>query len=342
MTANLNRFNALVKLGEYLRNCDFEKPLYFDLQDKISQAIAANGWFTKETVLNALAAWGKVLTKEALSIWIKSHHFSNQSQPKTIALILAGNIPLVGFHDLISVWISGHQALVKCATKDEFLIPFLAELLEKEAGEKGFSFTKKTLAQYDAVIATGSTNSSRYFEYYFSKYPHIIRKNRNGVAVLDGTETETDLKGLGKDILQYFGLGCRNISKLYLPKGYDLNLIFGGLYGYAEVIHHPKYANNYDYNKAVYLMSEYDFLENGFILLRAHPAFSAPIACLHYEYYTNLEELKQELNNHNEQIQCIVSNCAIANKIPFGKTQEPKLEDYADGINTLCFLEKLS
>ena len=342
MTANLNRFNALVKLGEYLRNCDYNKTAYLDLKEKISKAQAANGWFTQEMIQKALSAWGEVLTEEMLLQWVKPHHFSVQNEPKIIALILAGNIPLVGFHDLISVWISGHQALVKCASKDEYLIPLLAEFLEKEAGEKGFRFTQKTLTEYDAVIATGSNNSSRYFEYYFSQYPHIIRKNRSGVAVLDGNETESDLIGLGNDILQYYGLGCRNISKLYLPKGYNLNLIFGGLYEQAEVIHHPKYANNYDYNKAVYLMSDYDFLENGFILLRENTDLSAPIACLHYEFYTNMEELKQHLSDHNEQIQCIVSHCEIPKKIPFGKSQEPMLDDYADGINTLHFLEKLN
>ena len=342
MTANFNRFNALVKMGEYLRNTDFNQKEYFELKTNIDKAQAANGWFTEENIHKSLSAWGKILTEEAISRWIKPHSFSSQSQPKIIALILAGNIPLVGFHDLVSVWISGHQALVKCASKDEYLIPVLAKFLENEAGEKGFQFTQSSLSDYDAVIATGSNNSSRYFEHYFSKYPHIIRKNRNGVAVLNGSESKSDLKKLGKDILQYFGLGCRNISKLYVPKGYDLDLIFGGLYEQAEVIQHSKYANNYDYNKAVYLMSEYEFLENGFLLLKEDAAFSAPIACLYYEFYADLEDLELELKKHSEQIQCIVSNASIPNTISFGKAQEPELDDYADGVNTLYFLENLN
>ncbi len=261
--------------------------------------------------------------------------------PQKIALILAGNIPLVGFHDLVCVWLSGHNALIKCASKDEYLLPYLTEFLEKETGENCFSYTKEPFTSFDAVIATGSNNSGRYFEHYFSSYPHIIRKNRNGVAVLDGSESIDDLKGLGNDILQYFGLGCRNVSKLYLPQGYDLDLIFGGLFPHADIIQHAKYANNYDYNKAVFLMSEFDFLENGFITLKEAREFSAPIACVHYEYYQDIEKLKKELISKENQIQCLISTLSIRDAIPFGKAQEPALNNYADGVDTLFFLNQL-
>ena len=218
----------------------------------------------------------------------------------------------------------------------------MTQFLEKEASSLCFKYIDKPLDKFDAVIATGSNNSARYFEYYFNKYPNIIRKNRNGIAVLNGKETKEELEGLGNDILQYFGLGCRNIAKVYLPKNYDLNLIFGGLYSHANVIEHNKYANNYDYNKALYLMTDDPFVENGFFILKEDARFSAPIASLHYEYYTNLASLKKHLKKNSNLIQCIVSNMDIENAIPFGTAQKPDLFNYADGVDTLKFLLNLN
>jgi len=341
MTANLKRFQALVKLGDYLRHFDAHTPDYEALAECIKKATAANGWFTQENIRKAFADWGNVLTEKKLNSWVQGYDFSNAIASKKIALILAGNIPLVGFHDLICVWLSGHQGIVKCASKDDFLLPYLAHFLEQQAKESCFTFTKEPFTHFDAVIATGSDNAGRYFEHYFGNHPHIIRKNRNGVAVLTGNESEEDLCKLGQDILQYFGLGCRNVSKLYVPKNYDLNQIFGGLYPLSEVIHHAKYANNYDYNKAVFLMSEFNFLENGFIILKESSAFSAPIACVHYEYYDALEELNEALKIHQDKIQCVLSQTPLPNSLPFGKAQQPELDDYADGVDTLAFLAKL-
>ena len=341
MTANLKRFEALVKLGNHLLHFDADQDSYAELNNHVTKAMAANGWFTIINIQKAFFDWGSALQESKLTSWLSPYTFPANKVPQKIALILAGNIPLVGFHDLVCVWLSGHNALIKCASKDEYLLPYLTEFLEKETGENCFSYTKEPFTSFDAVIATGSNNSGRYFEHYFSSYPHIIRKNRNGVAVLDGSESIDDLKGLGNDILQYFGLGCRNVSKLYLPQGYDLDLIFGGLFPHADIIQHAKYANNYDYNKAVFLMSEFDFLENGFITLKEAREFSAPIACVHYEYYQDIEKLKKELISKENQIQCLISTLSIRDAIPFGKAQEPALNNYADGVDTLFFLNQL-
>ena len=341
MKVNSKHVDALLKLGRHLLDFNPEDSVYAPLQKQIHQAIINNGWFTQETIKQSFASWGKALTQVNLEQWLTPYSLPTASQPKTIALVLAGNIPMVGFHDIICVWLSGHKALVKCASKDLFLLPYMTAFLEQEAGEQKITFTDQKLENFDAVIATGSNNAARYFDHYFSSFPNIIRKNRNGIAVLDGTETEEELKGLGRDILQYFGLGCRNVAKIYLPKAYDLNLIFGGLFPHAEVINHAKYGNNYDYNKAVWLMSEFDFLENGFFMLKEDSGFSAPISCAHYSYYENIEDVRKEIQVHKEAIQCVVSKLKIEGTIPLGTAQQPNVWDYADGIDTLSFLENL-
>lgn len=334
-----DRIKALEKLGHFLRHISEDNPRYDPFFEVIENAQHQNGWFKKNACLMAIKAWGVALEADYISKWIGPYALTTQAHRKTIAVIMAGNIPLVGLHDLISIWISGHKALVKCATKDNLLIPFLVST--DPFLESMTTFTKGKLEGFDAVIATGSNNAARYFDHYFSKYPHIIRKNKNGIAVLEGTESASDLEGLGKDMLQYYGLGCRNVSKLYLPKNFDLNQIFGGLYTYAHVIEMNKYANNYDYNKAVYLMSEFDFLENGFFLLREEKAISSPIATAHYEFYDDLTSLSKHLEEQQEYIQCIVSNAGITGAVAFGQAQNPALWDYADGVDTLAFLKSL-
>lgn len=341
MNRNTKRIDALIKLGIHLENYTVENPEFSELQICVEKAMQSNGWFTQQAIETVFKSWAFALKKNAIQKWLNTYSLPVKS-PKTIALILAGNIPMVGFHDLICVWVSGHKAQIKCASKDEVLLPYMTRFLEKEAGLASFDYVDQPFTQFDAVIATGSNNSARYFEHYFGQYPNLIRKNRNGVAVLDGTESKEDLEGLGSDILQFFGLGCRNVAKVYLPKDYDLNNLFGGLFPYADVIQHSKYANNYDYNKAVFLMSENDFLENGFFMIKESPEFSAPIACLHYEYYDTLDELKEHLNANSEAIQCIVSNLNMESFIPFGTAQKPNLWDYADQVDTLVFLSDLN
>ena len=339
MTELKNRIKALENLGNYFSDISDKDSQYDPLFDAIERANLQNGWFQREACMEAIQSWGEALQPKNISQWVNKYQINENNSPKTIAVIMAGNIPLVGLHDLISIWISGNRALIKCATKDSVLIPFIVEI--NPLFQSLTSFSDRKLEGFDAVIASGSNNAARYFDYYFSKYPHIIRKNRNGVAVLDGSETLEDMKNLGRDILQYYGLGCRNVSKLYLCKGFDLDLIFKGLYPYGNIIEMNKYANNYDYNKAVYLISEFDFKENGFFILRENQAITSPIGTVNYEFYEGLELLKKHLLDQQENIQCVVSNADIEGAIPFGQAQNPNLWDYADGVDTLEFLNRL-
>jgi hypothetical protein len=341
MNAISNRVEALIKLGIHLKGFDPNDPNYSDLQSHLVRAKKLNSWFTHKNIETTFESWGTALNEANIKKWLLAYELKKPNQPKNIALILAGNIPMVGFHDLLSVWVCGHKGLIKCASKDEVLLPFMTNFLEHHANEQAFSYEDQPLKGFDAVIATGSNNAARYFEHYFGNYPHIIRKNRNGIAVLNGLESKSDLEALGDDVLQYFGLGCRNVSKVYIPENYDLNALFGGVYPYAKIIEHPKYANNYDYNKAVFLMSEHEFLENGFFMLKQDPAFSVPIACLHYEYYKDEQGLKSHLNANKDAIQCIVSQMKLPGAIDFGTAQKPALWDYADGVDTIAFLNQL-
>lgn len=337
------RIIAFNRLGKFLREINPENPTYDSLFEVVYKAKDNNGWFSNENVLKSFAAWGELLNKQDLTLWTKKYQF-DQVEPKTVGLVLAGNIPLVGFHDVLSVLISGNKALVKCSSSDPLLIAFLINKLQEF--EPGFNdyieFTKERFTDFDAVIATGSNNAARYFEYYFSKVPNLIRSNRNGVAILEGNETKEQLEALAIDIIQYYGLGCRSTSKVFVPKGYDLNLIFGALYPHNNLMDSAKYANNYDYNKAVYLMSQFDILDNGFFILKEDSSYSSPVACLHYEYHENLEELENKLKIDRDLIQCVTSNFEGKGHFPFGKAQEPNLWDYADGKNTLDFLNILT
>ena len=348
------RINTFAELGRFLclfstENPDFsnfselQKELYAFFSDKVSAAVHHNGWFTKENVLFAIDQWGNALTRENLKNWLDNYDFSQISHPKTIGIVMAGNIPLVGFHDFLCVLLAGHKVQVKLSSNDKLLLPLIAEFLIAENAEfaKRISFSEGKLENFDAVIATGSNNTARYFKHYFGKKPNIIRKNRNSVAVLSGEETEEELTNLGEDIFRYYGLGCRNVSKLYLPEKYDFNKFFQAIFPWNPIVNHAKYANNYDYNKAVYLMSEFKLLDNGFLLLKEDPGFGSPISVLFYEFYKNEKELQEILNTNRDNIQCVVSNGSIKNSVDFGKTQFPKLSDYADGADTIGFLINL-
>lgn len=319
---------------------------FFDaFVDLIELSKSHNGWYTKEQVCFAIKAWAEALTEVNLNQWLSRYEwpFDGVQADKTVGLILAGNIPLVGFHDFLSVLISGHKVLVKTSSNDQHLLPFLAKYLIAVAPEfeTKITFIDAKLENFDAVIATGSNNTARYFEYYFKDKPSIIRKSRNSVAVLNGQETKEHLIALGDDIFRYFGLGCRNVSKLFVPKGYDFTAFFEAIFVYQDVIHYEKYANNYDYNKAVFLMSNFKLLDNGFLTLKEDSSHASPISSVFYEYYENLEEVENRLVADQDSIQCIVSNDLVKKSIPFGTTQKPKLWDYADGIDTISFLAKL-
>ena len=345
--------SSFIALGKFLNQFSFEKNtkdqtvlnndlFYDDFITLIELSQSHNGWFTPEQVYYSIQSWAEALTESNLTEWLSSYDFSKTTSKK-VGLILAGNIPLVGFHDFLSVVISGHDVLVKTSSNDQYLLKFLAKFLiaiEPKLADK-ITFVEGKLEGFDAVIATGSNNTARYFEYYFKDKPSIIRKNRNSVVILDGKESHEDLVNLGEDIFRFFGLGCRNVSKLFVPKGYDFDRFFKAMYEYKDVIYYEKYANNYDYNKAVFLMSNFKLLDNEFLTIKEDTSYSSPISSVFYEFYEDLEVLKNRLENDNEQIQCVVSNNLVANSIAFGQTQKPKLWDYADNVDTLAFLSKI-
>ncbi|MFE3848799.1 acyl-CoA reductase [Flavobacterium sp. LB3P45] len=304
---------------------------------KLSQS--HNGWYTPEQVYYSIHSWSEALTEENLNQWLSAYDFKIDKS-KNIALILAGNIPLVGFHDFLSVLISGHKVLVKTSSNDQHLLPFLAKYIiaiEPELANN-IHFVDGKLENFDAVIATGSNNTARYFEYYFKDKPSIIRKSRNSVAVLTGKETKEQLTALGEDIFRYFGLGCRNVSKLFVPKDYSFVAFFEAIFEYQDVVHYEKYANNYDYNKAVFLMSNFKLLDNGFLTLKEDKSHASPISSVFYEYYENINDLQLRLQSESQQIQCIISDSVIENSLNFGQTQKPALWDYADNVDTISFL----
>ncbi|MDX1350403.1 MAG: acyl-CoA reductase [Putridiphycobacter sp.] len=310
---------------------------YQRFTDTIERVHIYNGWFTKENVLSALNGIKQWLTKEELSQWLANYQISDQS-PKTIGLIMAGNIPLVGFHDFLAVFLSGHQAQIKLSSDDAVLWPIIIDILNEI--DPQFLITTELvekLAGFDAVIATGSNNSANYFEAYFGKYPHIIRKNRTSIAILKGDESQEELQELGKDIFSYFGLGCRNVTQLLVPVNYDLNLFFESIYVYNDIINHHKYANNYDYNKAIYLLNSEDLLDNNFLLVRRSSELHSPIGVLFRHEYESEEDIKNYLKLHEASIQAVIGK----NFIPFGKSQSPSLMDYADGVDTMAFLTGL-
>ncbi|TCK69206.1 acyl-CoA reductase LuxC [Winogradskyella wandonensis] len=343
------RVNAFVKLGHFLslftaspKANDIDKAFIdgFKLQLKLAQE--HNGWFTKNNLDFALQSWTDALSEDNLNKWTANYNFDTVN-PQTIAIIMAGNIPLVGFHDFLSVLICGHSVLVKQSSNDKHLLPYLAKYLELlEPNFKGkITFTEDKLENFDAVIATGSNNTARYFEYYFKDKPSIIRKNRNSVAILTGNETHEQLEALSDDIFRYYGLGCRNVSKIYIPNDYNFDAFFRGVFKWKDIINESKYANNYDYNKAVYIMSEFDMLENGFLMVKEDQSFGSPIATVFYEKYSDTESLKQHLESQKDNIQCVVADGFTDSEIPFGKTQQPQLWDYADSVDTVDFLLKL-
>nr|WP_321223774.1 acyl-CoA reductase [uncultured Psychroserpens sp.] len=347
------RINAFVKLGDFLSQFSsegFEKKehiehndLFFDgFKHQIKLAKEHNGWFTQENVTFALNGWAKQLTDNNITKWTSKYDFNGENL-KTIAIVMAGNIPLVGFHDFLSVLISGQKVLVKQSSNDKHLLPFIAKYLEhvEPRFKERITFSEEKLKDFDAVIATGSDNTARYFEYYFRNKPSVIRKNRNSIAILTGDETENELIALSEDIFRYYGLGCRNVSKLFVPQNYDFQDFFKAMYHWNSIIHQNKYANNYDYNKAVYLMSQFNMLENGFLMIKEDESFSSPIATVFYEYYTSKDDLKKTLEIKSDAIQCIVSNGFLDTEIKFGQTQLPNLWDYADNVDTIAFSLKI-
>jgi len=329
------RVEAFKKLGVQLRNLTES-----ELDEWYFRATAHNNWFTRENVVNAVQAIGGMLEAEKLEQWVKQYNLPSDSTKK-IAVIMAGNIPLVGFHDFLSVLISGHSVVAKISSQDPYLLKEVVSLLlaiEPEFEDR-IELTQETISGFDAVIATGSNNSARYFEQYFGKYPNIIRKNRTSVAVLTGEESEQEIQDLGKDIFQYYGLGCRNVSKLLVPEGFDFSPFIEALEDFKWVADHHKWVNNYDYNKSIYLVNEEPHLDSGFFLMKEDEALVSPISVLFYEFYENEEDLQAKLKQKEQQIQCVVQK---GTDLQPGKAQKPELWDYADGVDTLKFLSELN
>jgi hypothetical protein len=339
------RKRAFVKCGLFISrhfnsNWDEkEKGLHEGLGQLIQSAYIYNGWFIKEFVEEALKNIASMLEERSVNDFTKN--IPEPKQQRTVALIMAGNIPMVGFHDLMCVLLSGHKALLKLSSDDNVLMPFFIKLLEyyEPAIGENIKFSEGKLADFDAVIATGSNNTATHFRHYFGKYPNIIRKNRTSVAILTGKETPEDLKNLGRDIFLYFGLGCRNVSKLLVPKGFVFDPVFEAVFDYKFTVDNKKYGNNYDYNRAIYLLNLDKFLDNNFLMIKEDKGLFSPVSVLYYQEYESEKELKQYLADNKENLQCIVGKGA--GYIPFGYSQQPVITEYADGVNTLDFLVNL-
>lgn len=304
------------------------------------QAEQANAWFTPESVKTALSGISKMLEPSVLEKWLSNYPEKKQAAPGKVGIIMAGNIPLAGFHDFLCVLLSGNTAVVKQSSSDRFLLPFIAEILFHYGPDlRSQLVIADQLKNIDAIIATGSNNTSRYFEYYFGKLPHIFRKNRNSAAVITGAENEYDLLLLGRDIFTYFGMGCRNVSKLYIPENYSFNEMFQSFIPYGDLIKHTRYMNNHDYHQALYLLNNENFLTNNFLIIRQDPSLSSPVGVLHYEIYTSEKELEQKLDLEKDQLQCVVRKNS---PVSFGQAQFPEVWDYADGVDTMKFLTELN
>lgn len=326
---NHEKVAAFDQLGKKIANLSED-----EITKLSAEAKAHNGWFSQESVKNALEGMAFMLKKDKLEKWINKYDFESVS-PKVVGIVMAGNIPLVGFHDLLSVLISGHFAAIKPSSDDQILIRTMIDwIIEVEPRFKRNMELREKLTNIDAVIATGSDNTARYFEYYFKDIPSIIRKNRTSVAILSGNESDSELKALGEDIFSYFGLGCRNVSKVFTPKGYDFRDAFPHFEPFQDVANHHKYRNNYDYYKSIYLVNKTPHLDTGFLLINSTYELVSPIGVLFHQEYDSIENLTSVLDNHAEKIQCIVGR----EHIPFGKVQRPELWDYADNVDTMAFL----
>ena len=333
------KVESFSKLGKYL----------FALSDKDMANLAAtaafeNPWFTLESVRLGLENIAHMLRNENLNIFVKVYAaLSIQREVKTVGVVMAGNIPAVGFHDAFCVLLSGHRLLAKLSKDDTVLMRFLLEkLIEIEPEFASYIEFADRMKNMNAVICTGSDNSARYFEHYFGKYPHIIRKNRTSIAVLEGNESSTELLHLAKDVFSYYGLGCRNVSKIMIPENMNVTKVIDAFEPFSYVISHHKYANNYTYNRAVLLLNNEVFLDNGFLLFKETKALHSPLSVLYYERYAQKADLLQYLDAHKYDIQCVVGNLPeLENKVNFGKAQSPSLLDYADGIDTMAFLNEL-
>jgi len=334
---------GLIKLSDYIKSYLAKNPEDFNENDSefesvIKKSEIENPWFTIENQRFALKQWSDLLTEENLNSWLSNYSLSKTS--KKVGLILAGNIPLVGWHDVISVVLSNHIPLIKLSSKDKQMIPFLLKKWKEfSENEIECEFVER-LTDFDAVIATGSNNTARYLEYYFKNHLSIIRKNRTSVAVIKGDETEEELKLLAQDIFQYFGLGCRNVTRLFIPEDFVIDRVFESFIDFKEIVNHNKYANNYDYNRAVYLLNQDKFWDNNFVMLKEDEKLFSPLSVIHFSRYSSLDEVKNFIKENEDNIQCVVGKDDLGiETVYFGEAQNPGLDTYADNVDTMKFLE---
>ncbi|HAO09368.1 MAG TPA: acyl-CoA reductase [Chryseobacterium sp.] len=337
-----NQVLGLTRLSQYIK--DFLNKNQEDYNDNdsdfellLKRSEIENPWFTIENQKFALKQWTDLLTEENIADWLKEYQISKTT--KRVGLILAGNIPLVGFHDVISVVLSNHIPVIKLSSKDKYMIPFLLKKWnEFSEGNVSFEFVER-LENFDAVIATGSNNTARYLEYYFKNHLNIIRKNRTSIAVLKGDETEEELKLLAEDIFRYFGLGCRNVTRLLIPQDFVIDRLFESFLDFQEIINHNKYANNYDYNRAVYLLNQDKFWDNNFVMLKEDEKLFSPLSVINFSRYSSLDEVKSFIAENEENIQCVVAKEQLGlDSIKLGEAQNPGLNTYADNVDTMKFL----
>lgn len=330
--------NWIITLGEKLAKLDESQ-----LNEWTARIYANNPWFTPENIKSAFDGWIKMLQPEAVKEWLNHYSISIPQTPKTVGLVMAGNIPFAGFHDVLCVLAAGHKVKAKRSSQDRLLPEYIVSLIKDIDPEVAsrVEWVEK-IENIDAVIATGSGNTSRYFHYYFAKWPHIIRKNRTSVAVLSGNESDDELRALGKDVFTYFGLGCRNVSKVFIPEGSSPEPILRVFEEFDKVKTHNKFANNYDYNRSVYYLNHIPFFDNLVLILKEDEALASPIGVLYYEFYKNVNQVQLKLEAERENIQCIVSKPELIDgSVPFGQAQSPSISDYADGVDTMEFLLNL-
>ena len=334
-----NRMEAFVALGNLLGTLDSEQK-----ESLFRRANGENSWFTEASMQSALKGLSQLLKKENLQQWLSSYTFPERNVPKRVGILMAGNIPGVGFHDLMCVLLSGNSAVVKLSSSDSFFTKWLiSSLVRLEPGFDRYIQIEEMLKGMDAYIATGSDNSARYFNYYFGKYPSVIRSNRTSVAVLTGEESDEELENLGLDIFLYFGLGCRNVAKIFVKDKTFLQRFLNVMEKFQAVAMNHKYLNNYEYNKSIYLVNREPHLDNGFLLLRESKELVSPIGVLYYEVYESQEELLKTLEIIGSKIQCVVGNPGLMpGVINYGEAQFPKPWDYADQVDTMKFLLELN
>ena len=342
-----NRITLFVKLGRFFSdyiNNNLESLERNKFDKAINESILHNSIFSKKNILKSLLSWSNVLTKKSIHNFLSNYLIKIKKREKKIAIIMAGNIPLVGFHDFFCVIISGNFAIIKLSSKDSHLFKFILSFLVKENPDFStkFDVVENKLQIFDAVIATGNNISANQFELYFKKYPKIIRKNRHSIAILNGNETKKEIELLANDIFYYYGLGCRNVSKIFIPNNYNLDILFKSFVLWNEVINKNSYSNNYNYYRAIYLLNKEVFFDNGFVLLKESEKIGSPVGTIYFEYYKSENQIKEMIKKNNQKIQCIVSNNNYPKTIKFGETQMPNLNDFADDIDTFNFLLKLN